>query len=95
MYDPKPADVTGIALPQGLEGLVELLAENAHDTWARQRIAQGWTWGPERDDAGKRHPDLVPYAQLSDAEREYDRRMAIDTIKLLIKLGYSVAKAGG
>ena len=87
-YQPKPIDVSGVVLPPELEALTERLAENAHDVWAAQRIADGWTWGPKRDDARKKHPDLVPYADLPDGEKEYDRKTAMLTLKAIAALGY-------
>ena len=75
-----------------LNELREAIAENAHDIWAESRMAEGWTYGPRRDDRLKQTPDLVPYSQLSESEKEYDRKMAMRTIKLLKKLGYDLIK---
>ncbi len=76
-YKPTPIDTRGaVALPAGLQQLLEKLAENAHDVWAAQRLAQGWTHGPTRDDAARKHPCLVPYADLPDTEKEYSRAAA-------------------
>lgn len=72
-YVPKPADTSGVVLPAHLEQLTELLAENAHEEWARQRISDGWTFGAKRDDELKHHPCLISYAALTETEREYDR----------------------
>ena len=55
-------------------------------------MEQGWTYGPERDDANRKHPDLVPYSALPDSEKEYDRIMALNTIKLVAKLGYNLER---
>ena len=79
-------------LPKDIVGLIESLAENAHDVWAARRIAEGWTYGPERDDAKKKHPDLVPYADLPDSEKEYDRQAAAQTLKAIVALGYSISR---
>ena len=89
-YRPKPIDTSGVNLPQALAELTEPLAQNSHDNWARQRIAEGWTHGRERDDPGKRHPDLLPYADLPEAEKEYDRKMVMETLKGIVKLGYRI-----
>ena len=70
--------------------LTERLAENAHELWAKQRMAAGWTVGPHRDDAAKKHPCLVPYAHLPESEKEYDRAVAIGTLKAILALGYTV-----
>jgi hypothetical protein len=79
-----------VRLPAPLEALIERLAENNHDVWARQRLADGWTHGPARDDAGKRHPGLVPYGELPESEKEYDRRTVIETLKAIVALGYRI-----
>ena len=91
-YIPQPVDTAGINLPDEMEALAEKLAENVHDVWARTRMEQGWTYGPERDDAAKKHPCLVPYEGLSDDEKEYDRNTSQETIKLILKLGYKITK---
>ena len=91
-YDPKPIDTAHITLPDDLQGLIELLAENTHDTWARQRISEGWMYGPERDDRAKTNPDLVPYRDLPDSEKEYDRNTAAETLKVIISMGYKISK---
>ena len=91
-YVPHPIDVDHIPLDGDLEELQEAIAENAHDVWAAGRIKEGWTYGPERDDANKKHPDLVPYSSLPESEKEYDRMMAFNTIKLVRKLGFDIVK---
>lgn len=92
-YRPQPIDVSGIALSDDLVDLTERLAENAHDVWAVGRMREGWTYGPKRDDDAKTHPDLVPYADLPDQEKEYDRQTAMKTLCAIIALGYKVQKA--
>lgn len=94
-YEPKPIDTADIQLSDELLALTEYLAENAHEVWATQRIAQGWTYGPQRDDAAKLHPDLVPYADLTDEEKQYDRSTAMETLKLIVKLGYRIRREEG
>ena len=74
-------DTSKVVLPLELTALTERLAENAHDLWAAQRLAQGWTFGPQRDDARKLHPCLVPYDELPESEKEYDRQTALGTLK--------------
>ncbi len=78
-------------LPPDLHDLVERLAENNHDQWAKQRIAEGWTCGPERNDSLKTNPDLVPYADLLEGEKEYDRISVLETLKAIIALGYEIS----
>ena len=89
-YVPAPISTEGIILPPGLEALVEQLAENNHDHWARQRIEAGWTYGSQRDDVSKTHPDLVPYGDIPEHEKEYDRTSVLETIKVILTLGYEI-----
>ena len=90
-YNPQPINVEDIDLDASLEELTEAIAENAHDIWARARMDEGWTYGPVRDDAKRHHPDLVPYSQLPDSEKEYDRIMAMNTLRLVHRLGYTLS----
>ena len=92
-YTPKPIDTSGVTLTREILELTEVLAKNAHDTWAQQRLAEGWRYGPQRDDAKKEHPDLVPYEELPESEKEYDRSAAMQTLKAIIALGYRIEKA--
>lgn len=91
-YVPKPIDLSDVELTEDLNELREAIAENAHEIWAENRQAEGWTYGPQRDDQLKQTPDMVPYSQLPEGEKEYDREMAMKTIKLLKKLGYDLIK---
>lgn len=90
-YIPSPIDTSEISLPESLDCLVEALAENVHEVWAKSRMEQGWTYGPERNDAMKQHPCLVPYGDLPEEEKDYDRGTAISTLKLITKLGYRIS----
>ena len=92
MYNPQPIDTSDVTLPESLKPLVEALAENVHDTWAKGRMDEGWTYGPVRDDAKKQNPCLIPYGLLPEAEKEYDRNTAISTLKLICKMGYGIIK---
>jgi hypothetical protein len=92
MYEPKPIDTGKVVLPEEIKRLIEGLAENAHDIWALQRIKDGWTYGESRDDGEKKHPCLVPYNELPESEKEYDRIMASETLKTIISMGYEVRK---
>ena len=91
-YAPQPVNLDDIPLNDDLLELREAIAENAHEVWAAARKREGWTYGPVRDDQNKRHPDLIPYSALPDGEKEYDRLMALDTIKLVMKLGFEIGK---
>ena len=92
-YEPQPIDTSHIKLTPEVRQLTEQLAENAHDNWAQQRVADGWTLGPKRDDARKQHPSLLPYDQLPEPEKQYDRNAALETIKAILALGYQIVKA--
>ena len=92
-YEPRPIDTSGIELPDDLLELTEKLAENVHDNWAILRIKEGWTDGPQRDDTLKKHPDLVPYAELQESEKQVDRNTAMGTLKAIIMLGYQVKRS--
>ena len=90
MYHPSPLNTTHVQVPKEIEDLLERLAENTHDVWAQQRIADGWSFGPVRDDAKKQTPCLVPYGELPEEEKEYDRKTAMETIKVILALGYRI-----
>ena len=89
-YKPNPIDISDVELPMPLARLAEALAENVHDIWAQSRMAAGWTYGPERDDVLKHNPCLVPYAELPESEKVYDRDTAISTLKAILKLGFKI-----
>lgn len=91
-YEPAPIDTSGVALSDEIRHLTELLARNTHDVWARQRLSEGWRFGPRRDDASKEHPCLIPYEQLPEPEKEYDRKTAMETIRAIMALGYRIEK---
>ena len=94
-YRPQPKDLDHVQLPKGFEALREAIAEHAHDTWAQERQSEGWTFGPKRDDQLLETPDMVPYTQLPESEKQYDRIMAENTLKLLTVLGYKIEKEEG
>lgn len=91
-YNPSPVDTSNIVLPDELNPLVEKMAENVHDEWAKTRIEQGWSYGKERNDAEKKHPCLVPYDELPESEKVYDRNTAISTLKLIMCMGFDITK---
>ena len=94
MYRPEPIDTKDIKLPEELLALTEKIAENVHDVWAQGRIAEGWTYGEVKDPEKKTTPLLVPYSELAESEKDYDRNTAFETLKLIVKLGYSIKKEG-
>lgn len=91
-YTPKPIDTSAVSLPVELEPLVEQMAKNVHEVWAQKRIEEGWKYGEKRDDELRLHPCLVSYEQLPEIEKEYDRSTALETLKLIIKLGFTIEK---
>lgn len=92
MYVPKPIDTSEIKLEDDLLELTEKIAENAHEVWAAGRTAEGWTYGEKKDNIQKTTPCMVPYAELPESEKEYDRNTVLETLKLIIKLGYKITK---
>lgn len=93
-YKPAPIDASNFQLSDDLDELIEAIAENNHDVWARQRMDEKWTYGEKRDDEHKRHPDLVPYSDLPESEKEYDRKAARGILELVQRLGYKIEKEG-
>lgn len=91
-YTPHPVDTDEIELPAEMRSLVEQVARNVHEVWAQSRLSQGWTWGPNRSDELKTHPCLVPYEELPEVEKQYDRDTAVGTLKLIMKLGFTITK---
>ena len=92
-YVPQPMDTSDIQLPEELNVLIEQMAKNVHEVWAQSRIKQGWRYGNERSDALKQHPCLIPYEKLPEFEKAYDRDTALETLKLISKLGFKISKA--
>lgn len=92
MYKPEPINTKGIDIPEDLKPLVELIAKNVHEVWAKSRVEQGWTYGEVKDSNKKTTPCLVPYEELSEEEKDYDRHTALETLKVVLKLGYKIEK---
>ena len=91
-YTPKPMDTSGIKLSPELLELTERIAANVHDVWASSRIADGWQYGSIRDDVRKLHPCLVPYDELPENEKQYDRNTAMETLKVIRMLGFKIER---
>lgn len=89
-YIPQPVDTTDVQLPEELNPLVEQIAKNVHEVWAQSRMEQGWTYGEERNDTLKTHPCLIPYEELPEVEKAYDRDTALGTLRLIKKLGFKI-----
>ena len=92
MYKPNPIDTSGIEIPEDLKPLVEEIAKNVHEVWAKSRIEEGWVFGETKDSQKKTTPCLVPYEELSEEEKDYDRNTALSTLKVVLKHGYTITK---
>lgn len=91
-YIPQPISTDDIELSPAIIALSEMIAENVHEVWAASRINEGWIYGKERNDTLKQHPCLIPYKDLPEIEKEYDRKTAFQTLKLIQKLGFDIQK---
>lgn len=91
-YIPQPIDTKDVKLPVELQELAEDIAKNVHEVWSAGRIKDGWTYGEQRDDALKHHPGLVPYEELSEEEKEYDRATSLETLRLIVKMGFKISR---
>lgn len=91
-YTPHPIDTHDVTLPEELSNLAEMIAKNVHETWSADRMKEGWKYGEERNDVEKKHPCLVPYEELTETEKSYDRNTSQETLKLIIKLGFKITK---
>jgi hypothetical protein len=94
-YQPSPVDTAAVRLPNEVAAVLERLARNAHEAWARERLADGWRWGPRRDEGAKLHPSLVPYDELPEEEKKYDRIAVGETLKALSALGFRILGPAG
>lgn len=91
-YVPQPMDTSDVQLPKELDELVEQMSKNVHEVWAQSRMSQGWTYGEQRNDTLKTHPCLIPYEDLPEVEKAYDRDTALGTLKLIVALGFKITK---
>lgn len=90
-YHPKQEPQTA-QVPEELMPLRETLAESVHDAWAAGRLAEGWRYGEVLDEKRRTHPSLIPYAQLSESEKDYDRRTAAAAIHCMLEHGYRIER---
>ena len=91
-YKPQPVDTSDVVLPQELSELAEQIARNVHEVWSAGRLAEGWTYGEQRSDADKTHPCLIPYEELTEVEKDYDRHTSLETLRLIVKLGFRITR---
>ena len=92
MYTPKPIDTSDVFLPEELVALTEKIAENVHDVWSAGRMAEGWIYGEKKDAEKKTTPLVIPYSELPESEKAYDRNTAFETLRLIVKMGYRIEK---
>jgi len=91
-YTPSPIDTANIQLPEELMALAEAISKNVHEVWAQNRMKEGWTYGPVRDDQKRQTPCLVPYEELPEEEKAYDRNTALATLKFIVAKGFKIVK---
>jgi class 3 adenylate cyclase/tetratricopeptide (TPR) repeat protein len=94
-YKPRPIDTSRVVLTPEIARLSEVLSKNTHENWSSLRLSDGWSHGPHRDDEKKEHPNLIPYEQLQEEERHYDRQTAMESIKALLAMGYTIQPPTG
>ena len=92
-YCPSPIDTSDVTLPPELFVLADNIAKNVHEVWAQQRIKEGWVYGSQRNDELKQHPCLIPFEALSETEKNYDRNTALETLRLMTRLGFTITKS--
>lgn len=91
-YIPKPMDTSGIVVPEDIKELQEIISKNTHEVWSKGRMDEGWVYGEHLDYVKKTHPSLIPYEELSEAEKDYDRRTSMETLKIILNMGYKIVK---
>lgn len=91
-YIPSPKDTSNVELPQELMNLAEEIAKNVHEVWSQNRMNEGWVYGHVRDDEKRETPCLVPYEELPEEEKAYDRNTAFSTLRLIVSLGFDIVK---
>ena len=91
-YIPQPIDTSDIQLPEELMELAEAISKNVHEVWSKNRMDEGWTYGPVRNDEKKETPCLVPYEELPEIEKAYVRNTAFNTLKYIVSLGFKISK---
>ena len=94
-YIPKPIDTYDVVIPDDIKEQWEIVAKNTHEVWSKGRMDEGWTYGSELNYEKKTHPSLIPYEELSEAEKDYDRRTSMETLKVILSMGYKITKEEG
>ncbi len=91
-YVPAAKTIAMEQLPDFLLSMLEGIAENVHEVWAQQKMAEGWTFGEAFDLLAKKHPSLKPYAELDELQKNYDRNTVLATLSFLLNQGSRIAK---
>jgi len=94
-WTPPPPGPVDVKIPDSLHALIEILAEEAHDNWARQRLSEGWRYGRRLSRRRRTHPLLVPYSALTHAQQEADRVVAMGSVKVILRHGYTFQEPAG
>ena len=89
-YVPHPIDTSKVIVPEEIKALAEILAKNTHEVWSKGKMEEGWIYGETVDNHLKTHPDLIPYEQLSEAKKDYDRRTSMEALKVILSKGYKI-----
>jgi DNA-binding transcriptional MerR regulator len=81
--DPKPSppwdDASDYEVSTGMATVAAALADPAmtpeqnHQRWMDHLVSEGWRWGEVKDEQAKTHPDLVPFHELPEHEKQKDR----------------------
>lgn len=91
-YTPAPASLDDVELPKGISELVETMAAHNHDVWAESKIKKGYSFGYVTSDEAMTHCDLIPYEDLTEEKKQYDRDTSLGALKLILSLGYTITK---
>mmetsp|Transcript_41463 Transcript_41463/g.66631 ORF Transcript_41463/g.66631 Transcript_41463/m.66631 type:complete len:1976 (+) Transcript_41463:29-5956(+) len=89
-FVPNPLNTDRAFLNAGLVKLATELARNTHNVWAKAKVENGWTYAKTRDDTNKKHSDLLPYDDLTEGSQQYNLDVSVETLKVVISLGYSI-----
>jgi hypothetical protein len=91
-YSVQVSDDWAVALPTFSHKDMDRLAQSEHLRWCEERLADGWTRGPEIDPRQKRHPDLVAWDELGESRRELDREAQRELPVLLARYGLAIVR---
>ena len=87
-----PADTSRPAVEFFDDETILKLARVEHDRWMQEKLANGWTYAPVRDNAKKHHHMLIPYEKLPSEEQQKDINVVNNIIPLLRSVGLRVCR---